>query len=237
MATGEACSSLQDKFPGKTIMPYCRPFLEDVWNNTKSKCQEGGLNPFPTGMELVHSVCNVASQKEIKAQVVDDLCAFIKHTFPQSSMNEYCHIMADRAWDEMLDKCPTGSLKALPTPRDVEAQEQTKLVRAVPGKITGLFCGLARMMNEDMATGEACSSLQDKFPGKTIMPYCRSFLEDVWNNTKSKCQEGGLNPFPTGMELVHSVCNVASQKEIKEQVVDDLCTFIKHTFPENSMNE
>merc|ERR1740129_1557447 len=287
MATYKVCSLVQDKFPNKTIIPYCRTFVEKVWNNTKAKCRKGDY-PLPTRKEIILSGCYVATQKQVKETAIDDVCAFIKKEFPQNSMNEFCPILADRAWDQMLDRCPKGNLKALPTPSDIEewvcrvaTQKQIedratdevcalikresphnpinefchamveeawdKIVaqcpkanlksRALPGNITKLVCSVAtQQLILDMATLKACSAVQEKFPNKTITPYCRTLMEEALGNIQAKCRKGDY-PFPTRQEIIQSVCDVATQKQVKETAIDDVCAFIKKEFPENSMNE
>merc|ERR1740121_1237561 len=100
-----------------------------------------------------------------------------------------------------------------------------------PAVIKKLICKIASQKQiEDKAVEEICQVITKKFPNIKFQPDCKTDVESVWDAAVAKCpQEQVMMPSPADIEKL--ICKVASQKQIEDKAVEEICQVITEKFP------
>ncbi|CAK0877858.1 unnamed protein product [Prorocentrum cordatum] len=217
-AVAEICQVITEKFPNIKFNPDCKTDVEAVWDAAVAKCPQAQLT-LPSPADIEKLICEVASQKQVEDKAVDEICQVITEKFPNIKFNPDCKTDVEAVWDAAVAKCPQAQL-TLPSPADIEK----------------MICELASQKQvEDKAVDEICQVITEKFPNIKFNPDCKTDVEAVWDAAVAKCPQAQLTlPSPADIEKI--ICEVASQKQVEDKAVDEICQVITEKFPNIKFN-
>merc|ERR1712032_1531523 len=172
---------IKKEFPENSMNEYCSPIADRAWNDMLARCPSGGVKALPAPSEIEKLVCEVATQKQVEDKAIDEICAAIKKESPHNPINAFCHNMVERAWDDIVARCPKGDMKALPT----------------PGEVENLVCKVATQKQvEDKAIDEICASIKKESPHNPINAFCHNMAERAWDDIVARCRKGDKEAVP-----------------------------------------
>ncbi|CAK0877868.1 unnamed protein product [Prorocentrum cordatum] len=155
----------------------------------------------------------------VEDKAVDEICQVITEKFPNIKFNPDCKTDVEAVWDAAVAKCPQAQL-TLPSPADIEK----------------IICEVASQKQvEDKAVDEICQVITEKFPNIKFNPDCKTDVEAVWDAAVAKCPQAQLTlPSPADIEKI--ICELASQKQVEDKAVDEICQVITEKFPNIKFN-
>ncbi|CAK0877864.1 unnamed protein product [Prorocentrum cordatum] len=251
-AVDEICQVITEKFPNIKFNPDCKTDVEAVWDAAVAKCPQAQLTlPSPADIEkiicevasqkqvedkAVDEICQLASQKQVEDKAVDEICQVITEKFPNIKFNPDCKTDVEAVWDAAVAKCPQAQL-TLPSPSDIE-----KLIcevasqKQVEDKAVDEICQVASQKQvEDKAVDEICQVITEKFPNIKFNPDCKTDVEAVWDAAVAKCPQAQLT-LPSPADIEKMICELASQKQVEDKAVDEICQVITEKFPNIKFN-
>ncbi|CAK0877859.1 unnamed protein product [Prorocentrum cordatum] len=111
------------------------------------------------------------------------------------------------------------------------AQTTPEVTLPSPADIEKLICEVASQKQvEDRAVAEICQVITEKFPNIKFNPDCKTDVEAVWDAAVAKCPQAQLT-LPSPADIEKLICEVASQKQVEDKAVDEICQVITEKFP------
>jgi hypothetical protein len=202
----EVCTVVAEKFPDMKFNPDCKTVLEGFWDQAVAMCPK-----LQVPSEIEKLICEVATQKEIEDKAVEEVCAVVAERFPSLKFDPDCKTVLEGLWDKAEAMCP----------KTLEAPD--------PSEIEKLLCKLASLKPfEDRSAEEVCSLVTEKFP--ELREGCAKIVEKVWEKVEARCPKEASTPTPGEIEKL--LCELASQKEVEDKVVEEVCALVAKEFPE-----
>ncbi|CAK0877862.1 unnamed protein product [Prorocentrum cordatum] len=116
------------------------------------------------------------------------------------------------------------------------AQTTPELTLPSPADIEKLICEVASQKQvEDKAVDEICQVITEKFPNIKFNPDCKTDVEAVWDAAVAKCPQAQLT-LPSPADIEKMICELASQKQVEDKAVDEICQVITEKFPNIKFN-
>jgi hypothetical protein len=215
-AIDEVCSIIEQKFPSVNG-GECTIAAKLAWDKIVKMCPKGReMYKFSPVKDIEELVCKVASQKQIDGKAIDEVCSIIEQKFPSIKRGE-CMIAAKLAWGKIEKMCPKGREMYEPSPvKDIEE----------------LFCKVASQKQiEDKAIDEVSTTIEQKVP-MVKKDACMLASNLAWGKIEKMCPKGReMYNFSPVNDIEKLVCKVASQKQIEDRAIDEVCSIIEEKFP------
>merc|ERR1719401_859885 len=125
--------------------------------------------------------------------------------------------VAEMAWDRVVAMCPKGRAMYDPNP----AQDIEKLM-----------CKFASQKQiEEKAIDEVCSLIEQKIPS-IKKGECMGAAEMAWDKIVAMCPNGRAIYEPDPVQDIEKlICEFASQRQIEEKAIDEVCSLIEQKIP------
>jgi hypothetical protein len=99
------------------------------------------------------------------------------------------------------------------------------VLRLTPEDLERMACELVTQKQvEERSTEEVCEAIVAKWP-EVSEKLCQSFLEKAWDSIVERCPKAALQLTPEDIERM--ACELATQKQIEEQVTEEVCQLIE----------
>ncbi|CAK0852994.1 unnamed protein product, partial [Prorocentrum cordatum] len=152
-------------------------------------------------------------------KAVDEICQVITEKPPNIKFNPDCKTDVEAVWDAAVAKCLQAQL-TLPSLADMEK----------------LICEAASQKQvEDKAVDEICQVITEKPPNIKFNPDCKTDVEAVWDAAVAKCPQAQLT-LPSPVDIEKRICEAASQKQVEDKAVDEICQVITEKTPNIKFN-
>ncbi|CAK0896299.1 unnamed protein product, partial [Prorocentrum cordatum] len=217
-AVDEISQALAEKFPSAKFNPDCKTDVEAVWGAAAAK-RPRAQPTLPSPADIEEPICEVESQKQVEDKAVDQICQVTTEKAPNIKCNPDCQTDAQAVWGAAVAERPRAQLTP-PSPADIQQ----------------LICEVAPQMQvKDKAVDESCEVLAEKFPDAQFNPDCRTDVGAVWGAAVAKCPQAQLT-LPSPVDIEKLICEVASEKQVDDKAVDEICQVIAETFPDIKFN-